>query len=82
MFGRLQLSLQLFFGLFNVPVDLLSLLLLHLVKSFPARRVFKLKCPRLGEMWWLLSFPEEEKDEDEDENNHNSSPTRQPSQTE
>lgn len=57
MFGCLQFSHQLLFGLFNVLVHLLSLLFLHLMKSFPARRVFKLKRAGLSEMWKLLTFP-------------------------
>lgn len=57
MFGRLQLGLQLLFGLSDVLVHLLSLLFLHHMKRFPPRRVFELKRPRLSEMWQLLSFP-------------------------
>lgn len=61
MFSRLQFSLQLLFGLFDVFVHLLSLLFLHLVQSLPARRVLKLKGSRLSEAWLLLSLPEVQK---------------------
>lgn len=60
VFGRLQLSLQLLFGLSDVLVHLLSLLLLHLIQSFPARRELKLKRAWLGKMWSRLSLPVED----------------------